>query len=86
MKTPVPAPPRALAPKTAAARFQRRLARLPGLSKLAWTNINVEYDPFKYGSFPVRSGEEIYGLTRLRYNPFHLYLASRLAAFVEKVK
>jgi len=48
----------------AAARFQRRLARLPGLAKLAWTNINVEYDPFKYVSFPVRAGEEIYGLTR----------------------
>jgi len=48
----------------AAARFQRRLAGLPGLSKLAWTNINVEYDPCKYVSFPVRAGEEIYGLTR----------------------
>jgi len=66
----------------AAARFQRRLAALPGLSKLAWTNINVEYDPFKYVSFPVRAGEEIYGLTREVDRTLRALAADgRLAAF-----
>ena len=66
----------------AAAKFQRRLARLPGLSKLAWTNINVEYDPFKYVSFPVRSGEAIYGLTRdVDAKVLALRADGRLAAF-----
>lgn len=52
------------------ARFQRRLAVLPGLEQLAWRSVRPEFDPFKYSSFPVRAGEEIYelrppfGLTR----------------------
>jgi alpha-beta hydrolase superfamily lysophospholipase len=45
------------------ARFQRRIAVLPKLEKLAWSSIRPEYDPFKYTSFAVRAGEEIYELT-----------------------
>ena len=47
----------------ALAGFQRRLSALPGLRKLAWNSNQPEFDPFKYSSFPVRAGEEIYGLT-----------------------
>ncbi len=45
------------------ARWQRLVSALPGLEKLAWTDILPEYDPFKFNSFPLRAGEEIYRLT-----------------------
>jgi alpha-beta hydrolase superfamily lysophospholipase len=45
------------------ARFQRWLARLPGLHKLGWTDVLPEYDPYKYNSFPIEAGEQIYALT-----------------------
>ncbi|HEY5656926.1 MAG TPA: alpha/beta hydrolase [Myxococcota bacterium] len=48
----------------ALARFQRWLARLPGLHKLGWTNVLPEYDPYKYNSFPIEAGEQIYALTK----------------------
>ncbi len=47
----------------ALARWQRLFSVLPGLEKLAWTDILPEYDPFKFNSFPLRAGEEIYRLT-----------------------
>lgn len=37
---------------------------LPGLSKLAWETIQPEYDPYKYNSFPVNAGAQIWKLTR----------------------
>ncbi len=56
-----------VAPLARLARFQRRLALLPGLEQLAWRSNRPEFDPFKYSSFPVRAGEEIYALAnRLR--------------------
>ena len=52
------------APGVAAyAYLQRWMSRLPGLEKLAWTDILPEYDPYKYNSFPVYAGEQIYSLT-----------------------
>jgi len=45
------------------ARFQRWMARIPGLHKLGWTEILPEYDPYKYNSFPIEAGEQIYNLT-----------------------
>ncbi|RLE25015.1 MAG: alpha/beta hydrolase [Acidobacteria bacterium] len=45
------------------ARWQRLVSILPGLEKLAWTDILPEYDPFKFNSFPLRAAEEIYRLT-----------------------
>ncbi len=45
------------------ARWQRLVSALPGLERLAWTDILPEYDPFKFNSFPLRAGEEIYRLT-----------------------
>lgn len=45
------------------AQLQRLLGHLPGLSNLAWVDILPEYDPFKYNSFPVHAGQQIYELT-----------------------
>jgi alpha-beta hydrolase superfamily lysophospholipase len=44
--------------------WQSRLSRLPGLSKLAWLDVVPEYDPYKYNSFPVNAGQQIYELTQ----------------------
>ena len=33
------------------------------LTKLGWTDVLPEYDPFKYNSFPIEAGEQIYDLT-----------------------
>ena len=43
--------------------WQARLANVTGLDKLAWSSILPEYDPFKYNSFPVNAGEQMYQLT-----------------------
>lgn len=51
---------------TSAAAFaiwQSRVGHLFGLDKLAWTNILPEYDPYKYGSFSVNAGDQVYRLT-----------------------
>ncbi|ARN73174.1 alpha/beta hydrolase [Oceanicoccus sagamiensis] len=42
---------------------QRLLSDLPTLDKLAWLDVVPEYDPYKYNSFPVAAGEQIYKLT-----------------------
>jgi alpha-beta hydrolase superfamily lysophospholipase len=56
--------PAVKAPGVAAyAYLQRWMSMLPGLEKLAWTDILPEYDPYKYNSFPVYAGEQIYSLT-----------------------
>ncbi len=43
--------------------WQARLGHLLGLDKLAWNSIEVEYDPFKYNSFAVNAGDQVYRLT-----------------------
>ncbi|NOQ67463.1 MAG: alpha/beta fold hydrolase [Desulfobacterales bacterium] len=43
--------------------WQARLGHLFGLDKLAWNSIGLEYDPFKYNSFAVNAGDQIYRLT-----------------------
>ncbi len=43
--------------------WQARLGHLLGLDKLAWNAILPEYDPFKYGSFAVNAGDQVYRLT-----------------------
>jgi alpha-beta hydrolase superfamily lysophospholipase len=40
------------------------LAPVPGLEKAAWLDVMPEYDPYKYNSFPVNAGNQIWGLTR----------------------
>jgi len=48
---------------TALAVWQSRLAAVPGLEKLAWNSIAPEYDPYKYNSFAINAGDQIYQLT-----------------------
>ena len=43
--------------------WQARLGHLLGLDKLAWNSILPEYDPFKYISFAVNGGDQVYRLT-----------------------
>lgn len=40
------------------------ISALPGLHKLAWETILLEFDPYKYNSFPVNAGAQIWKLTR----------------------
>jgi len=52
---------------TAAAQFavwQARIGYLLQLPKLEWNSIELEYDPFKYGSFAVNAGDVVYRLTQ----------------------
>lgn len=58
-----------VSPVAAYARIQRWISELPGMEKLGWTDVVAEFDPFKYNSFPVYAGEQIYRLTaRLEKN------------------
>ncbi|MDJ0779933.1 MAG: alpha/beta hydrolase [Gammaproteobacteria bacterium] len=50
-------------PIAALAVWQARFARLSGLEKLGWTDIQPEFDPYKYNSFTVNAGDQIYQLT-----------------------
>lgn len=59
------APALRVSPLASFAKLQLWLGHLPGLSNLAWVDILPEYDPFKYNSFPVNAGEQIYQLTRV---------------------
>ena len=52
-----------VSPAAAAAVWQSRLARLPGMEKLAWNAIGPEYDPYKYVSFAVNAGDQAHRLT-----------------------
>jgi alpha-beta hydrolase superfamily lysophospholipase len=40
------------------------VSSLPGLDKLAWETISLEYDPYKYNSFAVNAGAQIWKLTQ----------------------
>ncbi len=51
-------------PAAALAVWQSRLGHLLGLEKLEWNSILPEYDPFKYNSFPVNAGDQVYRLTK----------------------
>jgi alpha-beta hydrolase superfamily lysophospholipase len=53
-----------ITPLAAFAVWQARLGHLLGLDKLAWNEIKVEYDPYKYNSFTVNAGDQVYQLTR----------------------
>ena len=43
--------------------WQARLGHLLGLEKLAWNSVQPEYDPFKYGSFPINAGDVAHRIT-----------------------
>ena len=44
--------------------WQARLGHLLGLETLAWESVRPEYDPFKYGSFPVNAGDLAHRITK----------------------
>ncbi len=44
--------------------WQSRIGYLLGLPKLEWNDIAPEYDPFKYGSFAVNAGDQVYRLAK----------------------
>jgi alpha-beta hydrolase superfamily lysophospholipase len=43
---------------------QATLGRLPGMGRLAWTQIVPEFDPYKYNSFTSNAGAQVHSLTR----------------------
>ncbi len=45
------------------ARWVHLASRVPGFAELGWTSINPEFDPYKYNSFTVNAGAQIYRLT-----------------------
>jgi alpha-beta hydrolase superfamily lysophospholipase len=51
-------------PAAALARFKDALAVLPGLERLAWSQILPEFDPYKYNSFATNAGDVVHRLTR----------------------
>jgi alpha-beta hydrolase superfamily lysophospholipase len=70
----------AVSPAAAFAPLLTAASRIPGLEKLAWTDIAPEYDPFKYNSFTVNSGAQIHGITtELESELAALEKANRLA-------
>jgi len=44
--------------------WQSRVGYILGLPKLEWNAIVPEYDPFKYGSFAVNAGDQVYRLAK----------------------
>jgi alpha-beta hydrolase superfamily lysophospholipase len=48
----------------ALASTKRRLSYIPGMRGFAWLQIQPEFDPYKYNSFPTNAGEQVYRLTR----------------------
>ena len=50
-------------PAAALAKWKARLARLPGLGKLAWTDVLPEFDPYKYNSFTANAGYQVHRIT-----------------------
>ena len=53
-----------VSPMAALAKFQAKLAVIPLLEKFAWDSVQPEYNPYKYQSFAVNAGDQIYRLTK----------------------
>jgi alpha-beta hydrolase superfamily lysophospholipase len=53
-----------VSPVAALASLQGRLAAIPALRNAAWSDVVPEYNPYKYNSFPVNAGDQIYRLTK----------------------
>ncbi len=48
----------------ALASVKAAIGRIPGLGRLAWTEIVPEFDPYKYNSFTANAGAQVHELTR----------------------
>ncbi|MGI9432003.1 MAG: alpha/beta hydrolase, partial [Myxococcota bacterium] len=53
-----------VSPAAALAVWKRRVGRVPGLGRLAWFQIQPEFDPYKYNSFATNAADQVYRLTR----------------------
>jgi alpha-beta hydrolase superfamily lysophospholipase len=51
-------------PAAVLASWQAALARRIGLETLAWSDVQPEFDPYKYNSFTMNAAEQIHELTR----------------------
>jgi alpha-beta hydrolase superfamily lysophospholipase len=47
----------------ALARTKAAVGRLPGMDRIAWTQIVPEFDPYKYNSFTANAGAQVHKLT-----------------------
>ncbi len=56
--------------------WQSRLGHLLGVPKLEWNSLTPEYDPFKYGSFAVNAGDQVYRICDEVQKQFDDYLTS----------
>lgn len=54
----------AVAPIAAFAIWQARIGDLLGIDELEWQTVTPEFDPYKYNSFAVRAGDQIYRFTQ----------------------
>ena len=70
-----------VSPLAALAWVQKWMAELPGLEKLNWTDILPEYDPYKYNSFPLSAGQQIYQLTQKVQSSLQKASHNELAGF-----
>lgn len=55
-------PAMGLTPLAALTPWQDRLGRVLGLEKFAWNTVELEYDPFKYRSFPLNAAIQVWRL------------------------
>ena len=53
--------------------WQSRIGHFLGLAKLEWNTLEPEYDPFKYGSFAVNAGDQVYRLYNEVQKQFDAY-------------
>ncbi len=51
-------------PAAALAGFKNALGEFPGLGGLAWLQVVLEFDPYKYNSFATNAGAQVHRLTR----------------------
>jgi len=51
-------------PAAGLASFKDCLSNLPGLERLAYLDLYIEFDPYKYNSFATNAGDVVYRLTR----------------------
>ena len=62
--------------------WQERIGKVLNLKKLRWNSLVVEYDPFKYNSFPVNGGIVAHDLTKVnRTEMARLANSEKLAGF-----
>lgn len=53
-----------ISPAAALAKWSGHLSKLPGLDRLAWLNVEAEFDPYKYNSFTTNAAEQVHRLTQ----------------------